>query len=149
MLIDKDELEQLNAKLHSSEVIYEWVSVAYGEKSRNISRFGAISGGIVPLWPFIFFADIQFNSKEFWGLSALVWLAWLRPDIFMPDHRYCYNLTQAGIHYTDRKRSRMRPTLCTWFCLGWDCGLFASFSRRWPVSVYWCRRFCTAGLWFN
>ncbi|TXZ02415.1 hypothetical protein FXE62_17560, partial [Vibrio cholerae] len=68
MLIDKDELEQLKAKLHSSEVIYQWDSVAYGERRAEIFRvFGAISAGIVPLWPFIFFADIQFNSKEFWG----------------------------------------------------------------------------------
>lgn len=32
MLIDKNELEQLKVKLHSSEVIYQWDSVAYGEK---------------------------------------------------------------------------------------------------------------------
>ncbi|EPN8877764.1 TPA: hypothetical protein PMB03_003672, partial [Vibrio cholerae] len=23
--------------------------------------------------------------------------------LFMPDHRYCYSLTQAGIHYTDQE----------------------------------------------
>ncbi|HBN6902498.1 TPA: hypothetical protein L3301_000887, partial [Vibrio cholerae] len=55
MLIDKNELEQLKVKLHSSEVIYQWDSVAYGERRSEIFRvFGAISAGIVPLWPFIF-----------------------------------------------------------------------------------------------
>ncbi|HCZ9577656.1 TPA: hypothetical protein PMB03_003634 [Vibrio cholerae] len=105
MLIDKDELEQLKAKLHSSEVIYQWDSVAYGERRAEIFRvFGAISAGIVPLWPFIFFADIQFNSKEFWGFIcfSLAGMAAAR-YLFMPDHRYCYSLTQAGIHYTDQE----------------------------------------------
>ncbi|RBM62809.1 hypothetical protein [Vibrio paracholerae] len=105
MLIDKDELEQLKAKLHSSEVIYQWDSVAYGERRAEIFRvFGAISAGIVPLWPFIFFADIQFNSKEFWGFIgfSLAGMAATR-YLFMPDHRYCYSLTQAGIHYTDQE----------------------------------------------
>ncbi|PAR28867.1 hypothetical protein [Vibrio metoecus] len=105
MLIDKDELEQLKANLHSSEVIYQWDSVAYGERRAEIFRvFGAISAGIVPLWPFIFFADIQFNSKEFWGFIgfSLAGMAAAR-YLFMPDHRYCYSLTQAGIHYTDQE----------------------------------------------
>ncbi|GHW59155.1 hypothetical protein VCSRO100_3677 [Vibrio cholerae] len=105
MLIDKDELEQLKAKLHSSEVIYQWDSVAYGERRAEIFRvFGAISAGIVPLWPFIFFADIQFNSKEFWGFIgfSLAGMAAAR-YLFMPDHRYCYSLTQTGIHYTDQE----------------------------------------------
>ncbi|SNC57196.1 type VI secretion system immunity protein TsiV2 [Vibrio cholerae] len=105
MLIDKDELEQLKAKLHSSEVIYQWDSVAYGERRAEIFRvFGAISAGIVPLWPFIFFADIQFNSKEFWGFISfgLAGMAAVR-YLFMPDHRYCYSLTQAGVHYTDQE----------------------------------------------
>ncbi|BCK25699.1 type VI secretion system immunity protein TsiV2 [Vibrio cholerae] len=105
MLIDKNELEQLKAKLHSSEVIYQWDSVAYGERRAEIFRvFGAISAGIVPLWPFIFFADIQFNSKEFWGFIcfSLAGMAAAR-YLFMPDHRYCYSLTQAGIYYTDQE----------------------------------------------
>ncbi|ENM5933354.1 hypothetical protein CTB58_001142 [Vibrio mimicus] len=105
MLIDKNELEQLKAKLHSSEVIYQWDSVAYGERRAEIFRvFGAISAGIVPLWPFIFFADIQFNSKEFWGFIgfSLAGMAAAR-YLFMPDHRYCYSLTQVGIHYTDQE----------------------------------------------
>ncbi|EGQ7968188.1 hypothetical protein HRO20_000709 [Vibrio cholerae] len=105
MLIDKDELEQLKAKLHSSEVIYQWDSVAYGERRAEIFRvFGAISAGLVPLWPFIFFADIQFNSKEFWGFIgfSLAGMAAAR-YLFMPDHRYCYSLTQAGIYYTDQE----------------------------------------------
>ncbi|NNN48943.1 hypothetical protein [Vibrio sp. 2-2(8)] len=105
MLIDKDELEQLKANLHSSEVIYQWESVAYGERRAEIFRvLGAISAGIVPLWPFIFFADIQFNSKEFWGFIgfSLAGMAAAR-YLFMPDHRYCYSLTQAGVHYTDQE----------------------------------------------
>ncbi|EJL6760350.1 hypothetical protein NMS83_000933 [Vibrio cholerae] len=105
MLIDKNELEQLKVKLHSSEVIYQWDSVAYGERRSEIFRvFGAISAGIVPLWPFIFFADIQFNSKEFWGFIcfSLAGMAAAR-YLFMPDHRYCYSLTQAGIYYTDQE----------------------------------------------
>ncbi len=105
MLIDKNELEQLKAKLHSSEVIYQWDSVAYGERRAEIFRvFWAISAGIVPLWPFIFFADIQFNSKEFWGFIcfSLAGMAAAR-YLFMPDHRYCYSLTQAGICYTDQE----------------------------------------------
>ncbi|GHY25075.1 hypothetical protein VCSRO69_3709 [Vibrio cholerae] len=84
MLIDKDELEQLKAKLHSSEVIYQWDSVAYGERRAEIFRvFGAISAGIVPLWPFIFLQIFNLIVKSFGGLSALVWRAWLRPDIFL------------------------------------------------------------------
>lgn len=55
------------------------------------------------LWPFIFFADIQFNSKEFWGFICFSLAAWLLPDIFYADHRYCYSLTQAGIYYTDQE----------------------------------------------
>ncbi|TXZ02416.1 hypothetical protein FXE62_17565, partial [Vibrio cholerae] len=49
-------------------------------------------------------ADIQFNSKEFWGFIgfSLAGMAAAR-YLFMPDHRYCYSLTQTGIHYTDQE----------------------------------------------
>lgn len=84
MLIDKNELEQLKVKLHSSEVIYQWDSVAYGE--RRLKYFAFLGQSLLVLFPFghLFFLQI-FNLivKSFGDLSALVWRAWLLPDIFL------------------------------------------------------------------
>ncbi|EGQ9204770.1 hypothetical protein [Vibrio cholerae] len=105
MLIDKDELEQLKANLHSSEVLYQWESVAFSEQRGYVARWiGAIISGFSPVLLFIFFANIQFNSKEFWGFITLgiAGMAAVR-YLFLPDHRYCYSLTQAGIYYTDQE----------------------------------------------
>ncbi|EJL9324481.1 hypothetical protein NM880_001155, partial [Vibrio cholerae] len=48
--------------------------------------------------------DIAFNSTEFWGFISFgaAGMAAVR-YLFMPDHRYCYSLTQAGVHYTDQE----------------------------------------------
>ncbi|EGQ8225008.1 hypothetical protein GUM54_18015 [Vibrio cholerae] len=105
MLIDKNELEQLKANLHSSEVLYQWESVAFSEQRGYVARWiGAIISGFSPVLLFIFFANIQFNSKEFWGFITLgiAGMAAVR-YLFLPDHRYCYSLTQAGIYYTDQE----------------------------------------------
>ncbi|WP_337227198.1 hypothetical protein [Vibrio cholerae] len=105
MLIDKNELEQLKAKLHSSEVLYQWECVAFSERRGYVARWiGAIISGFFPVLLFIFFANIQFNSKEFWGFITLgiAGIAAVR-YLFLPDHRYCYSLTQAGLHYTDQE----------------------------------------------
>lgn len=144
MLIDKNELEQLKVKLHSSEVIYQWDSVAYGERRSEIFRvFGAISAGIVPLWPFIFLQIFNLIVKSFGDLSALVWRAWLLPDIFLCPTPLLLQFNASGdLLYGSRSDPRCGLHFCAWFCLGGDCGLFVSLSRRWPVSVCRCGRFC-------
>ncbi|AKB04934.1 Uncharacterised protein [Vibrio cholerae] len=105
MLIDKDELEQLKANLHSSEVLYQWECVAFSERRGDIARwFIGIFAGFLPALLFIPLGDIPFNSKGFWGfmIFGIVFVLVAR-YLFMPDHRYCYSLTQAGIHYTDQE----------------------------------------------
>ncbi|HCZ9575987.1 hypothetical protein B7978_10685 [Vibrio cholerae] len=105
MLIDKDELEQLKANLHSSEVLYQWECVAFSERRGDIARwFIGIFAGFLPALLFIPLGDIPFNSKGFWGVMifGIVFVLVAR-YLFMPDHRYCYSLTQAGIHYTDQE----------------------------------------------
>ncbi|ENM5832828.1 hypothetical protein NTH44_000863 [Vibrio metoecus] len=105
MLIDKQELERVKERLHNSEVLYQWESVAFSEQRGYVARWiGAIISGFFPVLLFIFFANIQFNSKEFWGFITLgiAGMAAVR-YLFLPDHRYCYSLTQAGVHYTDQE----------------------------------------------
>ncbi|HAS3637155.1 TPA: hypothetical protein I6187_002090 [Vibrio cholerae] len=105
MLIDKDELEQFKANLHSSEVLYQWECVAFSERRGDIARwFIGIFAGFLPALLFIPLGDIPFNSKGFWGfmIFGIVFVLVAR-YLFMPDHRYCYSLTQAGIHYTDQE----------------------------------------------
>ncbi|EOA5468601.1 hypothetical protein ACQZMT_002168 [Vibrio cholerae] len=105
MLIDKDELEQLKANLHSSEVLHQWECVAFSERRGDIARwFIGIFAGFLPALLFIPLGDIPFNSKGFWGfmIFGIVFVLVAR-YLFMPDHRYCYSLTQAGIHYTDQE----------------------------------------------
>ncbi|GHW71696.1 TPA: hypothetical protein ACGFXY_000836 [Vibrio cholerae] len=103
MLIDKDELEQLKAKLHSSEVIHQWECTT-GDISNMARWFCSIFAGFLLPSLFLLFADIAFNSKEFWGFISfgVAGMAAVR-YLFMPDHRYCYSLTQAGVHYTDQE----------------------------------------------
>ncbi|ENM3878147.1 TPA: hypothetical protein AB5H67_000365 [Vibrio cholerae] len=105
MLIDKDELEQLKANLHSSEVLYQWECVAFSERRGDIARWiiAVIAGFLLPSL-FIVFGDIAFNSTEFWGFICFG-LAGMSAGryLLMPDHRYCYSLTQAGVHYTDQE----------------------------------------------
>ncbi|EJK2992596.1 hypothetical protein NDM55_001513 [Vibrio cholerae] len=103
MLIDKDELEQLKAKLHSSEVIHQWVCIT-GDISNMARWFCAIFAGFLLPSLFLVFGDIAFNSTEFWGFISFgaAGMAAVR-YLFMPDHRYCYSLTQAGVHYTDQE----------------------------------------------
>ncbi|HGF7154599.1 TPA: hypothetical protein AB5C39_002736, partial [Vibrio mimicus] len=105
MLIDKDELEQLKANLHSSEVLYQWECVAFSERRGDIARwFIGIFAGFLPALLFIPLGDIPFNSKGFWGFMIFgIVFALVARYLFMPDHRYCYSLTQAGIHYTDQE----------------------------------------------
>ncbi|MCX9558200.1 hypothetical protein IG557_04780 [Vibrio cholerae] len=105
MLIDKDELEQLKANLHSSEVLYQWECVAFSERRGDIARWiiAVIAGFLLPSL-FLVFGDIAFNSTEFWGVISFG-LAGMSAGryLLMPDHRYCYSLTQAGVHYTDQE----------------------------------------------
>ncbi|EKF9564661.1 hypothetical protein O1C52_001732 [Vibrio cholerae] len=103
MLIDKDELEQLKANLHSSEVIHQWVCTT-GDISNMARWFCAIFAGFLLPSLFLLFGDIAFNSTEFWGFISFgaAGMAAVR-YLFMPDHRYCYSLTQAGIYYTDQE----------------------------------------------
>ncbi|ENM5891118.1 hypothetical protein [Vibrio cholerae] len=105
MLIDKDELEQLKANLHSSEVLYQWECVAFSERRGDIARWiiAVIAGFLLPSL-FLVFGDIAFNSTEFWGFISFG-LAGMSAGryLLMPDHRYCYSLTQVGIHYTDQE----------------------------------------------
>lgn len=103
MLIDKDELEQLKANLHSSEVIHQWECTT-GDISNMARWFCSIFAGFLLPSLFLLFADIAFNSKEFWGVISfgVAGMAAVR-YLFMPDHRYCYSLTQAGVHYTDQE----------------------------------------------
>ncbi|TQQ50669.1 hypothetical protein [Vibrio cholerae] len=103
MLIDKDELEQLKANLHSSEVIHQWECTT-GDISNMARWFCSIFAGFLLPSLFLLFADIAFNSKEFWGFISfgVAGMAAVR-YLFMPDHRYCYSLTQAGIYYTDQE----------------------------------------------
>ncbi|MGL4223131.1 MAG: hypothetical protein ACRCSS_21125 [Shewanella sp.] len=105
MLIDKDELEQLKANLHSSEVLYQWECVAFSERRGDIARWiiAVIAGFLLPSL-FLVFGDIAFNSTEFWGFISFG-LAGMSAGryLFMPDHRYCYSLTQVGVHYTDQE----------------------------------------------
>ncbi|HFS8461677.1 TPA: hypothetical protein ACH2LV_003364 [Vibrio cholerae] len=103
MLIDKDELEQLKANLHSSEVIHQWECTT-GDISNMARWFCSIFAGFLLPSLFLVFADIAFNSKEFWGFISfgVAGMAAVR-YLFMPDHRYCYSLTQAGIYYTDQE----------------------------------------------
>ncbi|EEY45664.1 hypothetical protein [Vibrio mimicus] len=105
MLIDKDELEQLKANLHSSEVLYQWECVAFSERRGDIARwFIGIFAGFLPALLFIPLGDIPFNSKVFWGFMIFgIVFALVARYLFMPDHRYCYSLTQAGVHYTDQE----------------------------------------------
>lgn len=105
MLIDKDELEQLKAKLHSSEVLYQWECVAFSERRGDIARWLiGVFAGFFPALLFIFLGDIPFNSKGFWGFTIFgIVIVLAARYLFMPDHRYCYSLTQAGIHYTDQE----------------------------------------------
>ncbi|ENM5786393.1 hypothetical protein QSX70_001869 [Vibrio metoecus] len=105
MLIDKDELEQLKANLHSSEVLYQWECVAFSERRGDIARWViGIVAGFLPALLFIPLGDIPFNSKGFWGVMIFgIVFALVARYLFMPDHRYCYSLTQAGVHYTDQE----------------------------------------------
>ncbi|WP_158119117.1 hypothetical protein [Vibrio metoecus] len=105
MLIDKDELEQLKANLHSSEVLYQWECVAFSERRGDIARWViGIFAGFLPALLFIPLGDIPFNSKGFWGFMIFgIVFALVARYLFMPDHRYCYSLTQAGVHYTDQE----------------------------------------------
>ncbi|EOG1963598.1 hypothetical protein ACK49Y_001841 [Vibrio cholerae] len=105
MLIDKDELEQLKANLHSSEVLYQWECVAFSERRGDIARWViGIFAGFLPALLFIPLGDIPFNSKGFWGVMIFgIVFALVARYLFMPDHRYCYSLTQAGVHYTDQE----------------------------------------------
>lgn len=105
MLIDKNELAQLQEKLHSSEVLYQWECVAFSERRGYVTRWlGAIFAGFLPALLFIPLGDIPFNSKGFWGfiIFGVAGMAAVR-YLFLPDHRYCYSLTQAGVHYTDQE----------------------------------------------
>ncbi|KQB03579.1 hypothetical protein XV92_02410 [Vibrio metoecus] len=103
MLIDKQELELLKQNLHSSEVIHQWECTT-GDISNMARWFCAIFAGFLLPSLFLLFADIAFNSKEFWGFISfgVAGMAAVR-YLFMPDHRYCYSLTQAGIYYTDQE----------------------------------------------
>ncbi|EMB49598.1 Uncharacterised protein [Vibrio mimicus] len=105
MLIDKDELEQLKANLHSSEVLYQWECTTGDMNESYLSRWlTAIGVGFLLPSLFLVFGDIAFNSTEFWGFISFgaAGMAVVR-YLFMPDHRYCYSLTQAGVHYTDQE----------------------------------------------
>ncbi|GHW58981.1 putative membrane protein [Vibrio cholerae] len=66
--------------------------------------FCAIFAGFLLPSLFLVFGDIAFNSTEFWGFISFgaAGMAAVR-YLFMPDHRYCYSLTQAGLHYTDQE----------------------------------------------
>ncbi|HDZ9461640.1 TPA: hypothetical protein RUZ96_001141 [Vibrio cholerae] len=103
MLIDKQELELLKQNLHSSEVIHQWECTT-GDISNMARWFCSIFAGFLLPSLFLLFADIAFNSKEFWGFISfgVAGMAAVR-YLFMPDHRYCYSLTQAGIYYTDQE----------------------------------------------
>ncbi len=149
MLIDKNELEQLKVKLHSSEVIYQWDSVAYGERRSEIFRvWGNLCWYCSPLA--IILQIFNLIVKSFGDLSALVWRAWLLPDIFYARPPLLLQFNASGdLLYGSRSDPRCGLHFCAWFCLGGDCGLFVSLSRRWPVSVCRCGRFCPAGLWFD
>ena len=105
MLIDKDELAQLQEKLHSSEVIHQWECVAFSERRGDIARWIiGIFAGFLPALLFIPLGDIPFNSKAFWGFIIFgIMFVLAARYLFMPDHRYCYSLTQAGVHYTDQE----------------------------------------------
>ncbi|MBN7278595.1 hypothetical protein GU254_07405 [Vibrio cholerae] len=105
MLIDKDELERLKEQLHNSEVLYQWECTTGDMNESYLSRWlTAIGVGFLLPSLFLLFADIAFNSKEFWGFISfgVAGMAAVR-YLFMPDHRYCYSLTQAGIYYTDQE----------------------------------------------
>ncbi|EPE2280165.1 hypothetical protein ACSG6V_003551 [Vibrio cholerae] len=103
MLIDKQELELLKQNLHSSEVIHQWECTT-GDISNMARWFCAIFAGFLLPSLFLLFGDIAFNSTEFWGFISFgaAGMAAVR-YLFMLDHRYCYSLTQAGIHYTDQE----------------------------------------------
>lgn len=103
MLIDKQELELLKQNLHSSEVIHQWECTT-GDISNMARWFCAIFAGFLLPSLFLLFGDIAFNSTEFWGFISFgaAGMAAVR-YLFMPDHRYCYSLTQAGVHYTDQE----------------------------------------------
>lgn len=103
MLIDKQELERLKQNLHSSEVIHQWECTT-GDISNMARWFCAIFAGFLLPSLFLLFGDIAFNSIEFWGFISFgaAGMAAVR-YLFMPDHRYCYSLTQAGVHYTDQE----------------------------------------------
>ncbi|EOC7460806.1 TPA: hypothetical protein SLZ51_000175 [Vibrio cholerae] len=105
MLIDKDELERLKEQLHNSEVLYQWECTTGDMNESYLSRWlTAIGVGFLLPSLFLVFGDIAFNSTEFWGFISFgaAGMAAVR-YLFMPDHRYCYSLTQAGIHYTDQE----------------------------------------------
>ncbi|TQQ06724.1 hypothetical protein FLL78_03905 [Vibrio cholerae] len=105
MLIDKDELERLKEQLHNSEVLYQWECTTGDMNESYLSRWlTAIGVGFLLPSLFLVFGDIAFNSTEFWGFISFgaVGMAAVR-YLFMPDHRYCYSLTQAGVHYTDQE----------------------------------------------
>ncbi|ENM5786390.1 hypothetical protein QSX70_001864 [Vibrio metoecus] len=105
MLIDKDELERLKEQLHNSEVFYQWECTTGDMNESYLSRWlTAIGVGFLLPSLFLVFGDIAFNSTEFWGFISFgaAGMAAVR-YLFMPDHRYCYSLTQAGVHYTDQE----------------------------------------------
>ncbi|EGR0480097.1 hypothetical protein FG078_17605 [Vibrio cholerae] len=105
MLIDKDELERLKEQLHNSEVLYQWECTTGDMNESYLSRWlTAIGVGFLLPSLFLVFGDIAFNSTEFWGFISFgaAGMAAVR-YLFMPDHRYCYRLTQAGVHYTDQE----------------------------------------------
>ncbi|MFO4755614.1 hypothetical protein V5H08_18495, partial [Vibrio cholerae] len=105
MLIDKDELERLKEQLHNSEVLYQWECTTGDMNESYLSRWlTAIGVGFLLPSLFLVFGDIAFNSTEFWGFISFgaAGMAAVR-YLFMPDHRYCYSLTQAGVHYTDQE----------------------------------------------
>ncbi|MBF4243911.1 hypothetical protein EA004_02480 [Vibrio anguillarum] len=105
MLIDKDELERLKEQLHNSEVLYQWECTTGDMNESYLSRWlTAIGVGFLLPSLFLVFGDIAFNSTEFWGFISFgaAGMAAVR-YLFMPDHLYCYSLTQAGVHYTDQE----------------------------------------------
>ncbi len=69
MLIDKDELEQLKANLHSSEVLYQWECVAFSERRGDIARWViGIFAGFLPALLFIPSAIFPLTVRVFGGL---------------------------------------------------------------------------------
>ncbi|GIB78379.1 putative membrane protein [Vibrio cholerae] len=85
--------------------MYQWECVAFSERRGDIARWiiAVIAGFLLPSL-FLVFGDIAFNSTEFWGFISFG-LAGMSAGryLLMPDHRYCYSLTQAGVHYTDQE----------------------------------------------